>query len=77
MVSSQMIDRVTAKLGRKLYEAATVPKRVVLVEGGSHHSTNTVGAAQYRAALNQLFRMKTPAEPEADMPALAVERTPS
>jgi alpha-beta hydrolase superfamily lysophospholipase len=51
---------INPTLGRKLYEAATVPKQFVLVEGGSHHSTNTVGGQQYRAALEQLFRMKAP-----------------
>jgi hypothetical protein len=30
----------------------------VLVEGGSHHSANTIGQAQYRAALGQLFHIK-------------------
>jgi len=52
----------------------------VLVEGGSHHSTNTVGAAQYRAALNQLFRMHPPLEPppaDGGVHALASERSPS
>ena len=54
---------INPTLGRKLYEAATVPKQFVLVQGGSHHSTNTVGARQYRAALTQLFRMKPPDSP--------------
>ena len=49
---------INPTLGRKLYEAAAVPKQFVLVEGGSHHSTNSVGGAQYRAALAELFRMK-------------------
>ncbi|MGI4776811.1 MAG: alpha/beta hydrolase [Janthinobacterium lividum] len=49
---------INPTLGRKLYEAATVPKMFVLVEGGSHHNTNSVGATQYKAALNQLFQMK-------------------
>jgi alpha-beta hydrolase superfamily lysophospholipase len=51
---------INPTLGRRLYEAATVPKQFVLVEGGSHHSTGSVGQAQYRAALSQLFRMKEP-----------------
>ena len=54
---------INPTLGRKLYEAATVPKQFVLVENGSHHSTNTVGALQYRTALAQLFRMKPPGSP--------------
>lgn len=44
-------------LGRKLYDAAQEPKRFVLVEGGTHHSTNTVGEPQYRAALADLFQV--------------------
>ncbi|MDM0069461.1 alpha/beta fold hydrolase [Variovorax sp. J31P207] len=51
---------INPTLGRKLYDAATVPKMFVLVEGGSHHNANSIGQAQYRAALSQLFRMKEP-----------------
>ncbi|MDB5884999.1 MAG: hypothetical protein JWR74_1170 [Polaromonas sp.] len=42
-------------LGRKLYEAAQQPKAFVLVEGGSHHNTNSLGQTQYRVALADLF----------------------
>ena len=42
-------------LGRALYERASAPKRFVLVEGGTHYSTNGVGQAQYRSALHELF----------------------
>ena len=42
-------------LGRALYERAPQPKRFVLVEGGSHHSTHAVGQPQYREALAELF----------------------
>jgi len=42
-------------LGQRLYEAAVQPKAFVLVEGGSHHSTNAVGQGQYREALSRLF----------------------
>ncbi|UUZ68625.1 alpha/beta hydrolase [Polaromonas sp. P2-4] len=45
-------------LGRKLFDAAVQPKQFVLVEGGSHHSTNLVGQPQYRQALMQLFGMR-------------------
>jgi uncharacterized protein len=51
-------DRLIAPaLGRRLYEAAQEPKRFVLVEGGSHHNTNGLGQAQYRAALKEMFGM--------------------
>ncbi|MBI5255443.1 MAG: alpha/beta fold hydrolase [Burkholderiales bacterium] len=46
---------VPPALGRKLYEQAPAPKRFVLVDGGSHHSTNRLGQAQYREAVAQLF----------------------
>ena len=48
---------IQPELGRKLYEAAQEPKQFVLVEGGSHHNTNWVGAAHYRSAVRELFGM--------------------
>jgi alpha-beta hydrolase superfamily lysophospholipase len=45
-------------LGRALYERAPGPKRFVLVDGGSHHNTNTLGQAQYRSALAELFGLR-------------------
>ena len=46
---------IRPELGRALYERAAKPKRFVLVEGGTHYSTNGVGRTQYRAALKDLF----------------------
>ena len=46
---------IQPELGRRLFEAASEPKKFVLVEGGSHHNTNAVGHAQYRAALPKVF----------------------
>ena len=51
---------INSELGRKLYEAAQGRKRFVLVEGGSHHSTMSMGAAKYRAALAELFSPQWP-----------------
>lgn len=45
-------------LGRKLYDAAQEPKQFVLVEGGSHHNTNSVGQPAYRQAMASLFKLK-------------------
>ncbi|HSQ72322.1 MAG TPA: alpha/beta fold hydrolase [Rubrivivax sp.] len=42
-------------LGLSLYERASEPKRFVLVEGGSHHNTNSVGQPLYRQAMAELF----------------------
>ena len=46
-------------LGRALYERASLPKRFVLVEGGTHYSTNGVGQPLYRDALRELFGVGT------------------
>ena len=45
-------------LGRALYERALVPKRFVLVEGGTHHNTNAVGHEAYRDAVAELFGVR-------------------
>lgn len=50
---------VPPAIGRALYESAPEPKRFVLVEGGSHHSTNWVGLAQYRAAVREMFGVES------------------
>lgn len=49
---------IPPELGRKLFDAATGRKTFVLVEGGSHHNTNSVGQAQYRVAINELFGLR-------------------
>ena len=49
---------IPSELGRKLFDAATGRKAFVLVEGGSHHNTNSVGQAQYRVAINELFGLR-------------------
>lgn len=46
---------IQPELGKRLFEAAQEPKKFILVEGGSHHSTNAVGQDQYRETLPQLF----------------------
>ena len=46
---------IPPRLGRALFDKATAPKRFVLVEGGTHYSTNRIGQAQYREALHALF----------------------
>jgi uncharacterized protein len=46
---------IKPELGRRLFEAAQEPKRFVLVEGGSHHNTNSLGQGQYQKAIAELF----------------------
>jgi uncharacterized protein len=49
---------IRSELGQKLFDAAKGKKRFVLVEGGSHHSTMSIGRAQYREAIQQLFSLR-------------------
>jgi uncharacterized protein len=58
VVHGEQDSLIKPELGRKLYEAAQGPKEFVLVPGGSHHNTNSVGQPQYRQALAQLFRLQ-------------------
>jgi hypothetical protein len=51
-------------LGRALFDAAPEPKRFELVQGGSHHSTNSVGRQQYQRALAELFGIQRPVRAE-------------
>jgi len=46
-------------LGQALYDKAAEPKRFVLVQGGSHHNTNSLGQPLYREALADLFGLDT------------------
>ncbi len=46
---------IRPELGRALFERALAPKRFVLVQGGTHYSTNGVGQPQYKEALRDLF----------------------
>ena len=49
---------IDVELGRRLYEAATSPKRFLLVDGGTHHSTMAVGFDDYRKALAEMFSVR-------------------
>ena len=49
---------INFELGRKLYDAAQGKKKFLLVEGGSHYSTMSIGQARYREALRELFSLR-------------------
>jgi alpha-beta hydrolase superfamily lysophospholipase len=56
LVVHGVADRfVPSRFSQQLYDAATSPKRLLLVEGGSHNNSMRTGADQYRKALGQLF----------------------
>jgi alpha-beta hydrolase superfamily lysophospholipase len=48
---------IPSALGKQLYEAASGRKQFLLVDGGTHYSTMSVGQAQYRSALAEFFRL--------------------
>lgn len=49
---------IRPELGQALYDRARSPKRFVLVNGGTHHNTSTVGQERYREALQSLFGLR-------------------
>lgn len=49
---------ISPELGRRLFDAGIGRKAFVLVPGGSHHNTNSVGQPQYRVALAELFGLR-------------------
>ncbi|CAB5657368.1 acetoin dehydrogenase E2 subunit dihydrolipoyllysine-residue acetyltransferase [Delftia tsuruhatensis] len=56
---------IPATLGRQLFEAASEPKRFVLIEGANHHNTQSRAMDQYRQALGELFGLRPPAQQAA------------
>jgi uncharacterized protein len=49
---------IKPELGRRLFDAALEPKAFVMVDGGSHFNTNSLGQPAYREALAQLFKLR-------------------
>jgi len=47
-------------LGQALFELANEPKRFVLVPGGRHHNTGSMGREQVRQAMGELFGLPPP-----------------
>jgi uncharacterized protein len=46
---------VPAQMSRRLFEAAHAPKKLLIVEGGSHHNLSSMAFDEYRGALRELF----------------------
>jgi alpha-beta hydrolase superfamily lysophospholipase len=49
---------IRPELGRALFEKAVEPKRFLLVEGGTHHNTNSLAQARYREVLGDFFKLQ-------------------
>jgi alpha-beta hydrolase superfamily lysophospholipase len=58
VVHGENDNLIASALGRKLYDAAQGRKQFLLIPGGSHFSTMSLGRAQYRQALAQLFSLR-------------------
>ena len=52
---------VPVDLGRKLYDAASAPKRLVVVDGGTHNNSLRLGERDVQRAFVELFQLRTPA----------------
>jgi len=63
---------VPHRFSQALYEAARDPKKLVLVEGGSHYNTAWVGATAYREAIAELFDVKLAAAQAVVVPSRRV-----
>lgn len=46
---------VPARFSEELYEAAQEPKRLLLIEGGTHNNSMRIGRREYRQALDELL----------------------
>jgi fermentation-respiration switch protein FrsA (DUF1100 family) len=46
---------VPARFSEELYAAAQAPKKLLLIDGGSHNNSMRTGSAEYRQALRELF----------------------
>jgi hypothetical protein len=49
---------VPFEMGERLYQAARSPKRFIRVEGAGHHNLSGAAFDEYRAALQDLFKLK-------------------
>ena len=56
---------VPYRFSQALYDAAKAPKKLLLVEGGSHNNSMFAGEEAYRQALVDLFGLR-PSDPDAD-----------
>ena len=55
---------VPARFSERLYEAAPEPKKLLLVQGGTHNNSMLVGNDEYRAALHEFFGLDPEAVPQ-------------
>ncbi|MDE1169049.1 MAG: alpha/beta fold hydrolase [Pseudomonas sp.] len=49
---------VPSRFSRALFDAAAPPKQLLLVPGGTHNNSMSIGTAQYAQALNEVFGLQ-------------------
>ena len=55
MIHGSADTTIPITLGKKLFDAANVPKQWLVIEGGAHSDLDAVGKAQYQAALQDFI----------------------
>jgi alpha-beta hydrolase superfamily lysophospholipase len=55
---------VPSRFSERLYEAAPEPKKLLLVNGGTHNNSMRIGNGEYKAALHEFFGLKLDGAPE-------------
>ena len=56
---------VPSRFSQALYDAASQPKKLLMVEGATHNNSMRVGGAAYRDALREMFGVDEAEEPPA------------
>lgn len=51
--------KVPVAMGKQLYAAAPEPKKLLLIEGGEHNNSGTIGRVEYRDAVSDFVRQNT------------------
>ena len=49
---------IPPRFSETLYEAAVAPKKLLLIEGGTHNNSIRMGGSEYRKALHELFGLE-------------------
>jgi fermentation-respiration switch protein FrsA (DUF1100 family) len=55
---------VPSRFSQALYDAANEPKRLLIVEGGTHNNSMRLGRVAYQQALHDMFNLGDTDEPE-------------
>ncbi|SDG45069.1 alpha/beta hydrolase [Phytopseudomonas seleniipraecipitans] len=50
---------IPQRFSESLFQAASEPKRLLLIDGGNHNNSLRTGSSEYRAAIRSLFAPKT------------------